>query len=427
MNLTFRTVEHCPACGSKHRLPFVLRADGIHLNRCEVCTTLYLERVPTDIAALYDDSYFGLADTDAEGNINRHIGYESSYDAGHLDTEFYWAFRLADQVATWLQGSTPQRRRCLDVGAATGHLLNVFAAADYDTHGVELSAPACDIASSRGHKMTWLPPGEAPEHALGFQVITALEVIEHIEDLPNFFTGIHAVMADRGVFVGYFPSSDDVAFSSGPDYHWLHSSFEHLLYPSPAGIRTLLTPLFGSNVFVATFLTRQGHDLIPNTVVVAIKGDVSPSAQSNIVELFRQLAYINDRASFDIGTSAGAGVLASVWGAPGEIVGSSENIPYVAGVLCAKFGNLEAARLLLCESNQWEKLDNLRLADLLAIALHGGNIDWLRVNLPEIAPRITMNLIATDCLKVLEMYYDPEHFDAGAAIDAPPLSKTDNP
>lgn len=423
MNLIFRAVEHCPACGSVHSAPFVTRADGIDLRRCDICATLFLDRVPVDIAALYADNYFALVDADARGNVESRIGYEASYEIGHLDAEFYWAFRLADKIAKWMQESEA-RRCCLDVGAATGCLLNVFAAAGYETHGIELSAPASDIAASRGHKMSRLSPGAVPEHAARFAVVTALEVIEHVEDLPGFFAGIHAVMADRGVFIGYFPSSDDGAFSKGSDYHWLHSSFEHLLYPSQAGIRELLKPFFGTNVFLATFLTRQGSDVIPNSIVVALKGDPPLNALICIAELFRQLAYLNDRSCFDIDASRGAGALAPVWGQSGEVEGAEGDVPYVAGVLCAKFGNLEAARLFLREGKELEKLDSHRLTDLLAIALHGGSIDWLRTHLPVITPRITMTLVADDCSKVVERI-DAECGEAKLISNSPVMSEDD--
>jgi SAM-dependent methyltransferase len=408
MNLNYRIVECCPVCGSIHGAPFVTRADGIFLRRCQVCTTLYLECVPIDIAALYADNYFALVNTDVRDNAESRVGCETSYESAHLNAEFYWAYRLADQIASWFQGPADTGRCCLDVGAATGCLLNVFAAAGYETYGIEFSAHACDIAASRGHKMSQLSPGTVLEHAARFEVVTALEVIEHVEDLPGFFTGIHTVMADKGVFVGYFPSSDDVAFFRGTDYHWLHKSFEHLVYPSEAGIRMLLKPFFGTNVFFATFFTRQGADLIPNSVVVAFKGEVPLSTQTVIAELFRQLAYLNDRTCFDMDASRGAGALAPTWGGAGDVVGPEGDVPYVAGVLSAKFGNLEAARLFLCEGDYLEKLDSRRLTDLLVIALHGGSIDWLRTNLPVILPRITMALIASDCSMVVERY-DAQH------------------
>jgi hypothetical protein len=174
------------------------------------------------------------------------------------------------------------------------------------------------------------------------------------------------------------------------------------------GIRALLKPLFGANVFLATFLTRQGPDVIPYGIVVAIKGEVVFSAQTVIAELFRQLAYLNDRTCFDMDASRGAGALAPTWGGAGDVVGPEGDVPYVAGVLSAKFGNLEAARLFLCEGDYLEKLDSRRLTDLLVIALHGGSIDWLRTNLPVILPRITMALIASDCSMVVERY-DAQH------------------
>lgn len=400
MSGSFRLVPACPACGVGCGEPFARRADGVSLRRCIACGSMYIESVPVDVSGLYNDNYFGLSDEDARSNVATRIGYEASYESSYLDAEFYWAFRLADHLATGLQG--PQvGRRCLDVGAATGRLLNVFAAAGYETHGVEFSAPARAIAAHRGHCMTGAPAGAEPAHAGRFDVVTALEVIEHVDDLAGFFRGIHAVMADRGVFVGYFPSSDEVAFARGPEYHWLHHSFEHLVYPSEAGIRKVLEPLFGRSVHVATFLTRQGEDVIPNSVVVAVKGDVGAADQHPAAEIFRQLAYLNDRAAFDLGLPRGPGALAAGW----DIAmrpGLEAHLPFVTGVLCAKFGDFEVARHLRRDGVPLGELDGTQLADLLVMAMHDGGVDWMRQHLPVIGPRIAIQTIVAECRAIVE-------------------------
>jgi SAM-dependent methyltransferase len=397
-----------------------VRGDGVALVRCTACATIYLEEVPVDVTGLYRDNYFGLSEDDARSNVDARIGYEASYETSYLDAEFYWAFRVADFVAAVLAPGT-RTLRCLDVGAATGRLLNVFAAAGYETHGVEFSAPARAIAQGRGHAMTSSPAGSVPDHAERFPVVTALEVIEHVEDLDGFFAGIHAAMSEGGVFVGYFPSADAAAFARGPDYHWLHHSFEHLVYPSEAGIRAVLGRRFGANVHVCTFLTRQGDDVIPNSIVVAIKGQPSPAAAATIAETFRQLAYINDRGWFDVGAPRGPGALGHAWDAAarGPLEDGDAQVPYVVGVLCAKFGEFEVARHLRREGMPVEGLDPSRLADLLVMTMHDGGIDWIRAHLPVIGPSIRLAPIVQECRAFVERY-DAEH-------PAPPVDPVPGP
>lgn len=392
---SFKLVLACPACGVLDGVPFVRRGDGVMLRRCVACGSIYIDSIPVDVAGIYRDNYFALSDDDAVLNAKTRIGYEASYESCYLDAEFYWAFRLADFVANQLQG-IQAGRCCLDVGAATGRLLNVFAAAGYETHGVEFSAPARAMAASRGHCMSATPAGTESTHIGRFDVVTALEVIEHVEDLAGFFRGIHVVMADGGVFVGYFPSSDEVAFGRSPDYHWLHSSYEHLVYLSEAGIRKVLAPFFGRNVYVVTFLTRQGEDVIPNSIVLAIKGDVDATALHPVAELFRQLAYLNDRAAFDLNLPRGPAALAAGWDL------ASSHLPFVAGVLCAKFGDFEVARHLRRDGVTLTDLDGAQLGDLLVMAMHEGGIDWMRANLPLIGPRIALQTVVAECSAIVE-------------------------
>jgi hypothetical protein len=252
--------------------------------------------------------------------------------------------------------------------------------------------------------MSGLPAGEDPTHIGQFSVVTALEVIEHVEDLPAFFAGIHATLALQGVFVGYFPSADDASFTSGPDYHWLHNSFEHLLYPSEAGIRKLLEPLFGGRIFTTTFLTRQASGVIPNMVVAAVKGEISQEAQSGIAELFRQLAYLNDRACFELGSTNGAGALTYAWARSVSGNDYDSHLPYVAALLCAKFGQFEAARALRAHSEGLATLDAQRLMDLMIAGLHDGSIDWMRMNLRSIGSRVSMRPVLDECARVVQEF-----------------------
>ncbi|MFN8840534.1 MAG: class I SAM-dependent methyltransferase [Burkholderiales bacterium] len=417
-----RRVERCPACGAKDRVVQAVRRDGTAMLRCTGCGSIYLEEVPVDVVSLYRDNYFALSEQDARGNIDARIGYEASYESSYLDAEFYWAYRIADFVAAALVPG-PRVLRCLDVGAATGRLLNVFAAAGYETHGVEFSAPARAIAQRRGPAMTAAPVGSLPEHAGRFPIITALEVIEHVEDLGGFFAGIHAALSEGGVFVGYFPSADAAAFARGPDYHWLHHSFEHLVYPSEVGIRAVLAERFGDQVHVCTYLTRQGDDVIPNSIVVAIKGDPSRDAARTVAETFRQLAYLNDRAWFAAGAARGPGALGSAWDAAARapIEDPSAEVPYVVGVLCAKFGEFEVARHLRRGGMPVVGLDPSRQADLLVMAMHDGGVDWMRANLPVIGASIRLGSIVAECSAFIERY------DAANTASAPEAAQGEAP
>lgn len=386
MSAETKPVHNCPACGSPEAASVLRRADGIPMARCLRCRSVYLERVPIGITGLYADGYFGLAAGHAQRNQRERIGYEGSYESTFSDAGFYWAYRLADFVFGALQGAVGLRRS-LDIGAATGRLLNVFKSAGYATHGIELSGSARVMAQDRGHVMYAQPVEQLEASARRFHVVTALEVIEHVEDLRSLFGGIHRVMADTSVFLAFYPSADERWFGATPDYHWLNNSFEHLIYPSEAGIRHALAEAFGDNVFVATFLTTQGQDVIPNSVVVALKAPDSDEGRATVAELFRELRYLTD-AEFALADTGPAG-LGAGWIAAIEDRATEHpaDLPFLVAVLCSKFGSSAVPLFLMQHDLDLGRLTDAQVVDLLAMAMHQGGIDFMRGLLAEIPQR----------------------------------------
>jgi SAM-dependent methyltransferase len=360
----FKIVSSCLACGNSASSIFVSRNDGVNFLRCSRCHSLYLEKIPQSVESLYTDNYFALTNEDAGTNQINKIGYEDSYQSIYTDLEFYWAFRLSD-FSNKLICTTSSRKKCLDIGAATGRLLNVFKALDYDTYGIEFSTPARNVALDEGHivfseavEAISIPDG-------GFNVITTLEVIEHVEHLPEFFSGIYAALANNGVFLGYFPSTNDAAFSSSKEYHWLHNSFEHLIYPSEEGIRLAMNHCFGENLYFATFMTQQGQDVIPNTLVLGFKGVLSADNKKIIVDLFSNLNALNE-----------GGILEkklTINPHPRPITDSD----FIVALMASKFGMGTPSEFILDQGYGAIHMSIEQRLDLLTSLMHQGQIDIL--------------------------------------------------
>jgi SAM-dependent methyltransferase len=371
--------------------------------RCQHCRSIYLERIPVKVTDLYADAYFGLAPDHAQRNQSERIGYEGSYESTFSDAGFYWAYRTADFVIDALQGAG-WPRRCLDIGAATGRLLNVFKSAGYVTHGIEFSASARDMAQERGHVMYAQSVEELEASAEGLHVVTALEVIEHVEDLRGLLGGINRVMADTSVFLAFYPSADERWFGATPGYHWLNKSFEHLVYPSEAGIRYALAEAFGDDVFVATFLTVQRRDVIPYSIVVALKAPASAEGRTTVAELWRQLRYLTD-AEFTF-TDAGPAGLGAGWIAAIEDLATEHpsDLPFVAAVICSKFGSSAVPLFLMELDVALERLTDAQVVDLLAMAMHQGGIDFIRHILATVPPQRLRPNLKEDFHRVVDDY-----------------------
>lgn len=386
MTFEKKITRHCLACGWQTSDFLASRGDGEKFLCCNRCNSVYLEKIPLSVADLYTDNYFALAAGHAESNQEERIGYEGSYENIYRDSEFYWAYRLCDYVLKKVQKEKAVIR-CLDIGAATGRLLNVFKATGYQTYGIEFSNPARSTAASHGHTMTNQAVESLQVNHEGFDVVTALEVIEHVENLPEFFLGIARVMSEDGIFLGYFPSADNRYFGIKADYHWLHNSFEHLVYPTEQGIRAAMFAAFDQNIFTTTFLTVQGEDVIPNTLVVAFKKPINGEVKGEVAELFRQLNYLND-PNFLLASWSPAG-LAAGWKAilENQIKPTCPDVPYVVALMCSKFGLEAIPNFVIQHMVEIDYLTDSQILDLLAMAMHRGKINFINEILEKTSSR----------------------------------------
>lgn len=405
----------CLACEWTEANFVALRSDGERFLRCSRCQSVYLEKIPLRATDLYDENYFALDLCSAESNQEDRVGYEVSYESKYSNSEFYWAFRLCDYLLNkTIEGE--QVKRCLDVGAATGRLLNVFKEADYQTYGIEFSDPARNVAASHGHTMTNQAIESLQIDHAGFNVVTALEVIEHVENLQEFFSGICKVMAEDGIFLGYFPSSYDEYFGVTNSYHWLHISFEHLIYPTEMGIREAMRASFGKNIFTTTFLTMQGEDVIPNTLVIAFKKNIAKTGKVEVAELFRQLNYLNDPNFFHFSTThAGLG---EVWKEllRNQTVVTCTDVPFLVGVLCSKFGLAEIPNFVMECNVEVDLLSDSKVLDLLAMAMHRGRVHFIKDILTKITSRKLPPGLIKEYYKLVADFEKNENVNEAAMI-----------
>jgi SAM-dependent methyltransferase len=141
-------------------------------------------------------------------------------------TLFLWALEF------WTY--RPDVRRALDVGCGVGILPRYFEFLGYEAHGVEISAWAVDYArrelgQNRVRQGT-LESAAFPEGHFG--LVTAVHVLEHLEEPAPILREIHRVMAPGGYLYVEVPSSDrDINDYLIDDHFWFYS---------PACLRRLL-------------------------------------------------------------------------------------------------------------------------------------------------------------------------------------------
>ncbi len=133
--------------------------------------------------------------------------------------------------------------RLLDVGCSIGRLLNIARSRGYEVSGLELGARACDVARSRyglqPQSATLENAGLPADH---FDVLTAIEVLEHATDPRALLTEAHRVLRPGGLLLVGVPNVWSLGtMILGPDARMFNRN--HLTYFNERTLARLLQDL----------------------------------------------------------------------------------------------------------------------------------------------------------------------------------------
>ena len=221
----------CPGCSSAVCAPEARRIDGLAIVRCGACGLCYLNPRPTadSIRRFYEKGYYF-------GPGAKAIGYSAYYDrpnAGLFKAIPPFAWGLLRDKVNW------PGCRVLDVGCAHGHLVLWARQAGANATGIDVSPEGVAWGQERlglDLRQVRLEQLDAPPGS--FDLVTLLDVVEHMEDLPGFMASLQKFVRPGGhVFVqtpnwGVHKTWGEKAIS-------LHISLEHLLYFEAASLDAL--------------------------------------------------------------------------------------------------------------------------------------------------------------------------------------------
>ena len=240
-------VVQCHWCGFEGLTEVARRIDYVPVLRCEQCGLTFTGELPNDLAVLYDNGYFSRG-TRREGTT----GYED-YDQ-LTPSSFRWISLLAVAVVGRAGANL------LDVGAANGAFLEMARQDGFKVAGVELNAAAAKAARRRGLdvRQGLFDPSNWPESS--FDLVTALEVIEHVTDIRGFIRHLLSAMKPDGVLCFMVPSVPqsriDTLKDDLPDFQ---ASLEHTLYLNPQIIQAIFSELLpNGSLEVVEFTTADG-------------------------------------------------------------------------------------------------------------------------------------------------------------------------
>jgi len=204
--------ETCPACSSREcELRGEKNGHAVYL--CRECGSLHSPCIALDYDGYYDESNLSIPD--------------------FIDQQL-------DRAAAALQAYR-KTNRLLDLGCGAGTFLKAARRAGWEATGLEVSARAAEHVRTQGFDVFLGDLSSAPCPADHFDVITAFELIEHVENPLAMLEKVKRLLRPGGVLWGTTPNVQ--SFSSRVlGLRWSTvSPPEHLQLYSPTGVKRLMS------------------------------------------------------------------------------------------------------------------------------------------------------------------------------------------
>jgi 2-polyprenyl-3-methyl-5-hydroxy-6-metoxy-1,4-benzoquinol methylase len=181
----------CPICGIENVRPFCTKQQANYYI-CRKCQTIFQHPLPpsASMAAWADSEYVS--------------GAYHDYVAARPMKKQHFEDRLAqigDQIGSG---------RLLDVGCSCGYFIEVAAARGFDVQGVEFSRSAIAAASSEVRSRIFQGVLEDLPHIGTFDVVTAFDLIEHLQDPREFLRRSARLLKPGGTLVLSTPDTGHV-------------------------------------------------------------------------------------------------------------------------------------------------------------------------------------------------------------------------
>ena len=215
-----RLFRPCPVCDSKASSPVF-----VGIRKCQGCGLRFVNPLGEFRGEHESEDYF----------TNEYLPLHRSN----------WSNSLAERRAHLNMirnfASLPNRPRLLDVGCALGFMLHEATAANWEATGVETSEFAAHYATVHTGCQVYAGTLEnADFESETFDVVTLMDVIEHVPEPRGLLKEVYRVLRPGGVVFLVTPNFGSVfvrlyrakAYGIGPE--------EHVTYFQPSTIRQLL-------------------------------------------------------------------------------------------------------------------------------------------------------------------------------------------
>ena len=225
------TIRPCPLCGRTDARPHLTLAQHkIEIVRCRGCGLLYRPVSFDDLAVLYTEDYY------------RHKSAEEAQWGGSGDyvADRDRLLRTFDEHVAQIE-QRHARGRLLDVGCATGCLLEAARRRGWEVVGLEISDYAASYAQREFGLDVRIGTVETTRFPDGhFDVITAFEYIEHVDDPAGILRQVRPWLKSDGLLVMTTPNAGSWAARRHPERFDGFLEWRHLVYFSRRTMTQLL-------------------------------------------------------------------------------------------------------------------------------------------------------------------------------------------
>ena len=241
----------CEICGSKksellHRQKFILDKNYLFsysVVACKNCGFAYASNLPTPkkIESFYKEN-IKYAYKHQYGNLPNYV------QKFHLDS-----FKMVDSYLRQnISDFNKSTIRILDIGSATGYLLNVFKKKGYKhLLGIDPS-PECGVAARKLYNIKVIPSTLSEyETEEKFDLIFLASVMEHLSELENNLLKVSTLLKKNGTLFISVPDGDN--FGKVLREPFLEFSLEHINYFTRNSLKNLLSKYGLENIEFNSF------------------------------------------------------------------------------------------------------------------------------------------------------------------------------
>ncbi|MDR1031260.1 MAG: class I SAM-dependent methyltransferase [Treponema sp.] len=234
----------CTLCHGDHFRPYLV-CEGFSYVRCTGCGLVQMNPQPLTVEVVRRYQ---------EGHGADYLSYELANESAFLQLQ---KLALGDAGFAVLEKDLLVKKRpaILDVGCATGALLETLQNQGWETTGVEICTPAQAYARQVRNLDVRALPLEAnhfPAHT--FDVVLASHLIEHLNDPRGFVQEVHRILLPGGYFLITTPNIGGFQAWFFKN-RWRSAIFDHLFLFS---IKTLSQLLRSSGFEVVKVCTWGG-------------------------------------------------------------------------------------------------------------------------------------------------------------------------